>query len=209
MVCTPTRHGMKTNFRWEPPHPPNAQKVLTRNFPQLSAESCDAIMNAHARSVRKSLSATFRKFPSSCRMLLRQILRFSTFRRSFRKVSAGFRRTFCRTFRRDFPQDLPHKVSAGLSAGFPHRCVQSIAAEVLENPVLAGPQGRRALRGPSTLQKLVRQTVREQMLTNRATEHFATSFRRGPLPGGPFSLLLILGYFSWSPKMLFKLRVRK
>ena len=120
-----------------------------RNFPRNHAS-----MNAHARSVRKSLSDP--------------------------QLSA----CFCGSFwdfplSAQFPQDFPF-------CRVPHRCVQIIAAKVLENPLpLAGPQGRRVLGGPSALQKLVRQTVGEQMFTNRATENFPTGFRRGPLLGGP------------------------
>ena len=129
-----------------------------RNSPRNHAS-----MNAHARSVRKS---TFRNFPSSCRMLLRQrILRFSAqfpqeFPQDFPQSFRRFPQDVPQDFPQDFLQDFPHKVSAGLSAGFPHRCVRSIVAEVLENLVpSAGPQGRRVLRGPSTLQKVVRQTA--------------------------------------------------
>ena len=161
---------MKSDFRWEPPHPANAQKVLPGNFPQFSTESCKCERSLTVR--QKIPCPSFRNFPSSCHMLLQQ-------RKGF-PLSARFL------------QDFPHKAFGGLSVGFPHRCVQRIAAKVLENPVpLAGSQGRRVPRGPSTLQKLVRQTVGKQMLTTRTTENFLTGFRRGPLPGDPFSLVPI------------------
>ena len=97
---------MKTDFRWEPPHPPNAQKVLMGNFPQLSTESCEC---ERSRTVRQKVPhPTCCKFPSSCRMLLQQrIQRFSI----FCTVSTTFRKTFR-------IKNFPHKFFAGFSAGF-------------------------------------------------------------------------------------------
>ena len=161
-----------------------SESILTGSFPQLSAESCEC---ESSRTVRQrvpsdlvQLSAALRQVAACfCSSVSRDLPRSAQF-------SLDFPRSFRRTFRIKFPQDFPHKASAGFSAGFPHRRVQRIAAKVLENPVpLVGPQGRRVLRGPTTLQKLVRQTVREQMLTNRATENFPTGFRRGPLFRAP------------------------
>ena len=156
---------------------------IFHNFPRNHASA-----NAHGRSVRKSLvqlSASFRQVAACfCSGVLRDPP-------TFRTVSADLPQ--------DFPQDFPRKISAGLSTGFfqvsaglspgvPHGCVQRIAAKVLGNP-LPLLSGRRVLRGPITLQKLVRQTVCEQMLTKRPTENFPTGFCRGPLPGVPFSLV--------------------
>ena len=133
------------------------------------------IMRVTQRSVRKSLvqlSASFRQVAACfCSTVFRDFRLSAQFPQDFpQSFPQSFRRTFRIKFRRTF------QVSAGLSGRFPHRWVQRIAAKVLENPVLtvplAGPQGRRVLRGPSTLQKLVRQTVCEQMLTNRATNNF-------------------------------------
>ena len=95
----PTRHGMTTSFRYEPPNPPNAQTVPIWNFPPTFRGSM-RVRHPHTRSVRKGPRPTFRKFPSSCRVLLQN--------RS--------QRTF--TFR---------TVSAGLSAGLSAKCPQDLA----------------------------------------------------------------------------------
>ena len=161
------------------------RKVLTGNFPQLSAESCECERSHTVR--QKAPCPTFRNFPSSCCMLLQQRIQRSS---TLRTVSAGLSAKFSAGLHKisaGLSAQSFRWTSAGLSAGSLHRYVQKIAAKVLENRVpLTRSQGRRALRGPSTLQKLVRQTVGEQMPTNRLTENFQTGFR-GPLPGGPFS----------------------
>ena len=137
MVCTPSRHGMTTSFRWDHPTP-NTQKLPT---------SATFLGIVQVRTLTHGLSecpsSNFHNFPSSCRMFLQQrVQRLST----FRTISAAqdIPQSFHRIFRTKFPQDFLHKVSAEHPAAFLHRCVQRIAAKVLENPVpFPGPQGMR------------------------------------------------------------------
>ena len=146
------------------------------NFPRNHASA-----NAHARSVRKSLvqlSQISVKLPHVSASACPESFHFP---HSFRRT---FCRTFCRTFRRTLRRTLRVKFPPGFPQDFPsfHRTFRRVSAQMrAENCwTLAGPQGRTVPREPSTLQKLVRQTVREQMLTNRATKNNFRQVSAGP-----------------------------
>ena len=137
---------MKTHVTWEP-------RGTFRSFWRNHASA-----NAHARSVRKSL------------------VQFSV---SFRQVAACFCNSVFGEFRlsAQFLQDFPHKGSAGLSKlplDFPQGFRTDACRQLLPKslriycPWLGLKEGECATRTQCPAE-LVRQTVREQMLTNRAS----------------------------------------